>query len=99
MARVFLSYARVNLKYAKKLYDCLVERTEHEIWFDKTSFIPGTKWEPAIRKAIRESRFFIAMFSQKSVSESGFRRSELRQALEMLSEFPDNEIFPSCLNR
>ena len=51
------------------------------------------RWRPAIRKAIRESNFFIALLSRKSVSSRGVRHVELREALDVLDEFPDDQVF------
>lgn len=51
------------------------------------------KYKPAIRKAIRESRYFIAVMSSSSVSSRGFRHTELNQAMDVYSEFPEDQIF------
>lgn len=93
MARLFLSYARKNLRDATRLYRALSRSTNHEVWFDRVSLMPGVRWEPAIRKAIRESRYFLALFSKSSVSQRGYRHSELRQALEVLAEYPSDSVY------
>lgn len=95
MARVFLSYARIDLRAAGRLCQALRRRTGHEIWFDKDAgdLLPGIAWEPVIRKAIRSSRYFVGLFSKQSVSRRGYRHSELRQALEILDEYPEDQIF------
>ncbi len=51
------------------------------------------QWRPAIRKAIREANYFLALISNQSISGRGFRNSELDQALEILKEFPPNQTF------
>ena len=91
--KLFLSYARANAREAQRLYRDLRRSTRHEIWFDRLSLLPGVRWEPAIRKAIRESRYFLALLSSSSVSERGYRHSELRQALEVLAEYPADQIY------
>lgn len=60
---------------------------------DTASLLPGVKWRPAIRKAIREANYFLALISNNSSQGRGVRNSELNQALEILSEFPPEEIF------
>ena len=89
---VFLSYAREDEKSASKLYKELIE-AEFKTWFDQESLAPGVSWRPTITKAIRQSRYFIALLSSRSVSKKGFVQSELRQALEVLDEYPENETY------
>jgi TIR domain-containing protein len=55
--------------------------------------VGGQDWEATIRRAIRESSHFLALISQTSVDKRGFVQKELRQALEVLDEFPPGEIF------
>jgi hypothetical protein len=92
MKRVFLSYARSDLKKAKRLYEDL-QRSGLEVWFDRVDLLPGVEWRPAIRKAIREAKYFVAVLSKRSVSRGGFRHSELREALEVWREFPEGKVF------
>ena len=93
MKQAFLSYARDDLRRAKRLYAELSLHPSLRIWFDKFELLPGMKWEPAIRKAIRESDYFLALLSQKAVSNRGFRHTELREALAVAKEFPAGSIF------
>lgn len=93
MKNVFLSYARLDRDRAKALYDELSTLPDIDVWFDEVHLIPGTRWKPAIRKTIRESRYFIALLSKKSSSTKGYRHSELRQAIEIMEEFPEDYIF------
>lgn len=93
MARIFLSYARSDDRSARRLYDALSAETHHEVWFDRASLLAGARWEPAIRKAIREADYFVALLSRKSVTARGYRHSELRQAVEVLSEFPVEHVY------
>ena len=89
-ARVFLSYAHIDLGYAKKIYDDL-KRYGLEIWFDKESLLPGQDWEKEIKKAIRESDFFIALLSDKCLSKRGFVHSELKFSFEIVAKyFPED---------
>jgi len=100
MKKIFLSYARLDLKQARKLCGDLRKLAGVSVWFDKDDLLPGMRWRPAIRKAIRESDYFIALMSKQSVAKRGFRHSELRQAFEIFEEFPDDKIFliPTRLN-
>lgn len=98
--QVFLSYAHLDRKQARRLYEDVSSSDAIRVWFDEHDLLPGLKWRPAIRKAIRESRYFIPLMSKRSVSSRGFRHTELRQALEVLDEFPDDYVYliPTRLN-
>lgn len=93
MKQVFLSYARADSKKAKRLYDELCRLRHIRVWFDRVDLLPGVKWEPAIRKAIRESDYFLAVLSSRSVSTRGVRHSELREALDVSKQFPSDWIY------
>jgi len=93
MQKVFISYARSDEHLAIRLFDELLASKYIDPWFDKRSLLPGMEWRPAIRKAIREASYFLALISSRSVVGRGFRNSELNQALEILKEFPPDQIF------
>jgi hypothetical protein len=88
MKQVFLSYARDDTTKARRLVRDLSADRRVRVWFDREEILSGMRWRPAIRKAIRESDFFIALLSRKSVSSRGVRHVELREALDVLDEFP-----------
>lgn len=89
---VFLSYAREDQVFAERLFRELKNR-KIEVWFDKESLLPDSKWKIEIRKAIRQSRYFIVLLSSKSVTKKGTIQKEIEEALDILDEFPESEIF------
>jgi hypothetical protein len=93
MKQLFLSYARADGRKAKRLLNELRRKVSIDVWFDRENISPGERWDPVIRKAIRESDYFLAVLSRDSVSKRGFRHTELREALEVAKEFPDDWIF------
>lgn len=93
MKKIFVSYARTDIEKATRLFDKLKSIRNLDLWFDKHSLLPGVKWRPAIRKAIREADYFLTLVSKQSSTGRGFRNSELSQALEILDEFPPEQIF------
>jgi hypothetical protein len=93
MKQAFLSYARGDIQRAKRLYSDLSHRGLVRVWFDNVELVPGMEWEPAIRKAIRESDYFLALLSRKAVTNRGFRHTELREALAIVKEFRAGSIF------
>ncbi|MEK6615819.1 MAG: toll/interleukin-1 receptor domain-containing protein, partial [Bacteroidota bacterium] len=90
--KVFISYASEDQTYARKLFEEF-KRRNIDVWFDKESLLPGQKWEIEIRKAIRASRYFIAILSSKSLTKRGVVQKEIKEALDVLDEFPESEIF------
>jgi hypothetical protein len=93
MSRIFLSYARTDAAPAARLFDDLKRLRGAHVWFDRESLLPGMQWRPAIRKAIREADYFIALLSSRSSTGRGFRNSELSQALEVLKEWPPDDVY------
>lgn len=89
---VFISYAHEDAEFAKVLYDNLRDAGVN-IWFDKEDLRPGEEWKPAIRKAIRKSRYFLAILSCNSVKKRGFVHAEMADALDILKEFSESEIY------
>jgi len=89
---VFLSYAREDEGQARRLFEDL-RMAGLSPWFDKDSLLPGQKWKSAIKAAIRDCRFFIAMLSSNSINKRGYVQKELKDALEVLDEYPSSAIF------
>lgn len=88
----FLSYAHEDINEARKL--CVeLKKARASVWFDEESLQPGEKWEPAIKKGIRNSRYFVALLSSNSVSKKGYVQREIREALNVLDEYPDDDIY------
>lgn len=96
----FLSYAKEDLRSARRLYKALRQRGI-DVWFDKESLHPGQPWEPAVKRAIRESRYFLALISSRSISKVGYVNSEIYEALERFKMYPSHEAYliPVRLNR
>jgi len=93
MTKVFISYAHEDLETAQKLYEQLLAIPGIEPWFDKANLLPGMKWKPAIRKAIRESDYFLALLSGRATSKRGYVQKEMKEALEVRDEFPEDKAF------
>jgi len=90
--KVFISYAKEDEKYALKLYNEL-QSSNISPWIDKHDIFVGEKWKNAIRKAIKESDYFITLLSSNSVNKKGFVNNEIRMALDLYDEFPEDNIF------
>jgi hypothetical protein len=92
MRKIFISYAREDYKIAKRLYDYLLLQGQ-EPWLDTECILPGQNWKSAIRKAIGDSNFFLALLSPNSIAKRGYVQKELRIGLEILDQVPDSLIF------
>jgi cold shock CspA family protein len=90
--RVFISYAKEDKSFAEKLHNDL-RQAGVTPWLDSVDLIPGQVWEKAIRKAISESSYFLAVLSSRSVRKRGFVQREIRYALDIADKYPEDEIF------
>ena len=89
---VFLAYAQEDRSKVKKLFRDL-KKTGANPWMDCQMLLPGQNWPRAVHQAIEVSDFFIACFSNNSVSKRGHFQSELAFALDLATQFPNDEVF------
>lgn len=89
---VFISYAREDM-YAAERFHRELTSAGLNVWFDKSSLLPGQDQKVSIKQAINESRYFLAILSRNSVNKKGFVQKEVAEALEIIKEFPPSEIF------
>jgi len=90
--QVFISYAREDIDVAKRLYRDL-EEAGVKPWMDKKDIRIGENWQFKIRQAVKESDYFLALISEKSVSKKGYVQKELKLAMDILDEVPPDDIF------
>ncbi len=90
--KVFISYAKEDLDAAQKLHKHLDE-AGLEPWLDEINSTPGRNWRSEIGEAIRDSRYFIALLSSNSVEARGKVQKQLKEALNILDEFPSDDVF------
>lgn len=58
-----------------------------------TTGLPGQNWDLEIGKAASKSDVVIVCLSAKSVSKEGYVQKEIRLALDMADQKPDETIF------
>jgi formylglycine-generating enzyme required for sulfatase activity len=90
--KIFISYAREDIKVARKLYQDLT-RAGVDAWMDEKKLRIGQNWQFMIRKAISESTYFLALLSSNSLNKRGYVQKELKMALDILDEFPPEDVF------
>ncbi len=88
--KVFISYAREDYEVARKLYNDL-KKAEIDPWLDSENILPGQNWKMVIRRAIKESSYFLALLSSNSMK--GYVQKEIKIALDILDEIPEGELF------
>lgn len=90
--RVFLSYAKEDVRRVRTLYKKLMEGGL-DVWFDENSIEPGDNWDQVAVKAIHDSDYFIAVLSSRSVNKRGFVQKEIREALTILDTYPPGDVY------
>lgn len=84
MAGVFISYLREDFDRIQPIADYLRARGA-EVWLDRESLLPGTRWKQQIRSAIAQGDFFVACFSAAYNARSkSYLNEELTLAIEEL---------------
>lgn len=91
--RVFISHAKEDSETARRLYDDLEQTPGVEPWTADRDLLPGQDRKREIRRAIRGSRYFIAVLSSRALGRAGHVHKEMRLAMDALDEMPEGEIF------
>lgn len=91
-AQIFLCYARSDEEKVRDLHKKL-SQAGFSPWLDKMNIKPGEVWDIAIKKAVRESDFFLACLSSESVGRRGVLQKEIKDALEIWREKLDDDIY------
>ena len=91
-AQIFLSYAREDADKVESLYQELSD-AGFKPWMAPKDVVPGEKWPSAIRRAIRDSDFFLVCLSANSVSKRGWVQREMKQALDLWQEQLEDDIY------
>jgi formylglycine-generating enzyme required for sulfatase activity len=90
--KVFLCHTSADKPAVRDLYKRLVADGV-DAWLDAESLIPGQNWWEEIQKAIRASDVVIVCLSEKSVNKEGVVQKEIKSALDVADEKPEETIF------
>ncbi|WP_020586084.1 toll/interleukin-1 receptor domain-containing protein [Desulfobacter curvatus] len=90
--KIFISYAHEDKLSADELYSDL-KHLGLSPWLDKKSLLGGQNWKAEIKKAIKDCSFFLVLLSSKSITKRGYVQKEIKEALDILDEIPESEIF------
>jgi predicted GTPase len=90
--RVFLCHASQDKQVAHELYTKL-QALGMDPWLDEAKLIPGQNWDAAIEAALRASDAIIVCLSNQSVTKTGYVQKEIKRALDLADEQPEDEVF------
>lgn len=82
MPNIFISYSRVDLKFAENLYSRIQQmRPNDRVWYDKAydGLLGGDSWWDEILDAIAEADIFVYVLSNESV-QSKYCQAEFEEA-------------------
>ena len=93
MNKVFISYVSENIEIVDRLCQ---ELKSHgiQVWLDRNDIDPGSHWEQAIRRAIRQGGVFIACFSEEyNNRDKTYMNEELTLAIDELRQRSTDRIW------
>jgi formylglycine-generating enzyme required for sulfatase activity len=92
-SRVFLCHAKEDKPRVEKLYHQLKGAGYHP-WLDKYDLLPGQDWWEEIEKIIRDrDNLVVVCLSCNSVTKKGMVQKEIKRALDVLDEMPEDTIY------
>src|SRR5512147_2158231 len=95
MQKIFVSYSRKDMDFARKLAGDL-EKAGYDVWWDLTDLRGGDDWVRKIPAAIEESQFVLVVLSPNS-TESEWVEKEYTQALSLRKKIIPIMLAPSSI--
>jgi hypothetical protein len=90
--RVFISYSRQDLRFARCMV-CAIKEAGGNPWLDLEQIKPGQQWPDETLIQLRNSDYVILILSQQSVHGKGFVRKEFIEAIEEAGRRKSDFIF------
>lgn len=90
--KVFLCHSKEDKYKVRELYHKLIV-DGFDPWFDEERLMPGQDWDLEIRKAVHETDIVLVCLSKKSLTKAGYVQKEIRFALDVAEEQPEDGIF------
>ncbi len=89
---VFFLYSSMDRDKVEKVYSQSVE-IGLKPWMDVKELVMGMDWRKEIQKAMRNCDLVFIFLSGSAISREGYFQQEIRQALELVNEKPEDELF------
>lgn len=91
--KVFLCHSSADKPAVRELYQKLRAEPWIQPWLDEEELHPGQTWETEIEKAVESSDVVLVCLSNGSINKRGYVQKELRFALDIALEIPEETIF------
>lgn len=69
---IFLSYSRVDTKFASRVASDLRER-DFDVWMDQSNISGGKHWDKTIEEALKHASFVVLIISKASVNSENVK--------------------------
>jgi hypothetical protein len=89
---IFLCHSFGDKPIVRKLHQQLCD-DGFKPWLDEKDLLPGQDWHQEIIKAVRDSDVVAVCLSRSSVSKRGYVQREIKFALDVADEQPEDTIF------
>jgi TIR domain len=90
--RLFLCHSSGDKPVVRQLCEWL-ERDGFDPWLDEKKLLPAQRWADVIEDAVRASDVVVVCLSSGSVSKEGFLQREIKFALQVADEKPDDTMY------
>jgi DNA-binding response OmpR family regulator len=90
--RIFLCHASQDKPTVRRLHARL-KRDGYLPWLDEEQLLGGQDWDLEIRRAVGKSDVVIVCLSKTSVGKAGYLQKEIKHALDVADEQPQDAIF------
>jgi len=89
---IFLCHSSTDKLKVKKLFQKLISDGFNP-WLDEENLLPGQDWAVEIPRAVRNSHVVVVCLSKVAITKEGYIQKEIRIALDVADEKPDDVIF------
>jgi TIR domain-containing protein/carboxypeptidase family protein len=90
--QIFLCHSSDDKTSIQELYKRLCD-DGFKPWLDEEDLLPGQNWHQAIMRAVRDSDVVVVCLSRNSVNKRGYVQKEIKLALDVADEQPEDTIF------
>jgi formylglycine-generating enzyme required for sulfatase activity len=91
--RIFLCHAKEDKPWVRELYHRLKD-DGYSPWLDEEDLLPGQSWWAEIKKVLSDPyNLVVVCLSCNSVTKRGVVQREIKRALDVLEEMPEDTIY------
>jgi len=90
--RIFLCHSSGDKQTVRELYKRL-RADGFDPWLDEENLLPGQDWHQVIPQAVGEADVVIVCLSRGSINKRGYVQKEIKYALDVADEQPENTIY------